>query len=604
MSIPDMTRRRFLVGSGAVLTLSALAATGCAAPASSGASAEGKVNVADLDEVGREHAREDVRRAIRLLFDRNYICENIAQADEIPANTFVPQGVTEPDGSDVAYNSGAGEGAGFYDVTRDNFGANFDEAMATLKKYYDFDEASGKLTNFPTLHYLYSTGETNKAMAEYFQSALAAAGINLELENEEWATFVNTCFKGNYEMAYSLWIMDYTDPISMLNLWTSTSGSNKAKFGTGDHASIAAYDLDLTDEGYDVAVKGGTWAETYDVLIATINREADQDKRYKLMHKAEDFVMATGSICPIFYETQPYLLDERVEGFWMHPLGGSHFEGCTVGGKGDSINVCYGPEPPTFDPALSLSVEAGTTIAHCFAGLATSIKEGESYKIVPDCATELVEPVPNDDGTYTYTYTLRDDLTWSDGQKVTAHDFEFAWRRASSDDLAAGYAELFEAIVGYADQDLAVHALDDLTLEVTTSYLVGYWDQLMSFPCFYPVREDIVADDAWATRPETYVSNGAYEMVEWEHNSHITLKKRAAYHRADEVTMNQIVWFTSDNANTNLNNFESGDWLFIQDIPTNEMDRVKKEYASAYHVAPIAGTFYVCVNINKDFLPA
>jgi oligopeptide transport system substrate-binding protein len=68
--------------------------------------------------------------------------------------------------------------------------------------------------------------------------------------------------------------------------------------------------------------------------------------------------------------------------------------------------------------------------------------------------------------------------------------------------------------------------------------------------------------------------------------------------------MNQIVWFTSDNANTNLNNFESGDWLFIQEIPTNEMDRVKKELASSYHVAPIAGTFYVCININKDFLSA
>jgi oligopeptide transport system substrate-binding protein len=68
--------------------------------------------------------------------------------------------------------------------------------------------------------------------------------------------------------------------------------------------------------------------------------------------------------------------------------------------------------------------------------------------------------------------------------------------------------------------------------------------------------------------------------------------------------MGEIRWYLSDSANTCLNNFEDGDWLYIQDVPTNEMNRVKRQYGSEYHVAPLAGTFYVCWNVNKELLPA
>ena len=133
------------------------------------------------------------------------------------------------------------------------------------------------------------------------------------------------------------------------------------------------------------------------------------------------------------------------------------------------------------------------------------------------------------------TYTLRDGLKWSDGKDVTANDFEFAWNRAASTALAADYGYMFEVVKGYAeiweskdsdkldeegnpipefinpDAKLAVKALDAKTLEVTLNNSVAYWNELLAFPCYYPVREDVVANESWSTDPSTYVCNGRSE---------------------------------------------------------------------------------------------
>ena len=169
----------------------------------------------------------------------------------------------------------------------------------------------------------------------------------------------------------------------------------------------------------------------------------------------------------------------------------------TPDAAGSSLAVCLASEPDTLDPALNSAVDGATLVAHLFSGLAKWAQdETGAMVIVADAASELVEGVLNDDGTVTYTYTLRDGMTWSDGQAVTAGDFEFAWKRAASTELAADYGYMFEVVKGYPD-DLAVTALDDSTLEVTLANAVSYWNELLAFPTYYPVREDVVADPAW-----------------------------------------------------------------------------------------------------------
>ncbi|RVU97879.1 hypothetical protein EII22_04570 [Coriobacteriales bacterium OH1046] len=600
-----LSRRNFLKTLGGVVVVGSLAAC------NGGGSGDGSDTTDTTGTTGAfatpeeaEAAKAEIRRAIGLLFDRTYICEQIAQADQIPASTFVCQGVGEPDGSDFMHNAGRGNGTGYYDAGQEALAANFEAAVDVLKKYYTYDEGSGMFTDFPTMTYLYNTSESHKAIGEYLQSALAGVGITMNMENQEWATFLNTRKDGNYSIARNGWIMDYTDPICMLDMWTSGSGNNDVQYGKGAHADLAMYNLDLTPWGYDTKVENGTWAETFDVLIDTINKCSDQPKRFEMMHLAEDILMDTGCLCPLYYYTNPYLLNKDVEGFYVTPLGFAHFEKTTVAGAGDSINVTYGSEPDTLDPALNSAVDGATTLVHTFAGLSKwDLQPDGTYAIAPECAQEMVEGVENEDGTVTYTYTLRDGLTWSDGQPLTAHDFEFAWKRAASDELGADYGEMYSVIVGYPN-DLAVTATDDKTLEVTTTNLIAYWDELMAFPVFYPVREDVVSNESWATDPATYVCNGPYSISKWDHNSVITLTKRDDYWDAANISMSEINWYLSDDHNTNLANWENGDWHYIDEIPTNEMARVKEQYADQYVVAPYAGTYYVCWNVNTEILPA
>ena len=270
----------------------------------------------------------------------------------------------------------------------------------------------------------------------------------------------------------------------------------------------------------------------------------------------------------------------------------------------DKLNVCIASEPDTLDPALNSAVDGATLTSHLFAGLAKWAQDADGNLIIaPDCATELTEGVENEDGTVTYTYTLRDGLKWSDGQDLTAGDFAFAWKRAASTALGADYGYMFEVVKGYPDE-LAVEATDDKTLVVTLNNAVAYWNELMAFPAYFPVREDVVANEGWATDPSTYISNGAYTMTGWTHNSVITLTKNDDFYDAANVTMKEINFYLSDDANNMLSNFKNGEWLLIDDVPTNEIPALKEQYPDEFKVEGQIGTYYVCWNINEEILPA
>ena len=559
-----------------------------------------------------EAAQAEIRYALGLLYDRNHIVENIAQGGQTPASSFVADGMADANGGNFAVNAGKGEGKGYYSVAAEDYEANFAEAISILKKYYKYDENTGMFTNFPTLTYLYNTSEGHKAIGEYLQATLASVGITMNMENQEWATFLNTRKEGNYSVARNGWVADYTDPICFLDMWITESGNNDVQFGKGNHANLKMYNLDLTSFGYDIKVTNGTWAETYDVLVKEIKACTDAETRYAMMHVAEDMLMDTGCLTPIYYYTDLYMASSKIEGFYSIPLGYKFFQYTTVEGKGDSLPVCLASEPDTIDPALNSAVDGATMLCHLFSGLAKWVQnEDGTLSVVADCAKELTEGVANEDGTVTYTYTLKDGLKWSDGKDLTAKDFEFAWKRAASNALGADYGYMFDVIKGYGTEaetdttavNLAVKAVDDATLEVTLNNAVSYWNELLAFPTYFPVREDVVASEGWATEASTYVCNGAYTISAWEHDSVITLTKNENYHDADKVTMNEIKFYLSDDANNMLTNYKKGDWLLIDDIPTNEIAALKTEYPEEFVIAGQIGTYYVCWNVNENLLP-
>ena len=437
------------------------------------------------------------------------------------------------------------------------------------------DDTTAKVA-LPTLTYLYNTGEGHKAIGEYLQNALQVVGLTMNLENQEWATFLETRKNGDYSIARNGWLADYNDPICFLDMWISGSGNNDVQFGKGAHAELKMYDLDLTAYGYETKVEDGTWAETYDVLIAAIKSCTNSEYRYAMMHLAEDMLMETGCIVPLYYYTDLYMVDDTVNGFFSNPLGYKYFMYTDVNGNTDSISVCLASEPQTLDPALNSAVDGATTVAHLFSGLAK----------------------------VTYTYTLKEGMKWSNGDPVKASDFVNSWNRAASAELGADYGYMFEVVDGYGTDKLNAVADDEAgTITITISNAISYWNELLAFPTYYPVHSSAYDNEAWATDPSTYICNGPYTISAWEHNSVITLTKNANYHDAANVKMNEIKMFLSDDANNMLSNFKNGSWLLIDDVPTNEIVTLKVEYPEEFVIAGQIGTYYVCWNINEDLLP-
>lgn len=543
-------------------------------------------------------AAAEIRQAISLLLDRNYIVEQIAQGGQIPAATFVPAQMTDADGSYFYENAGNPDYPGYYDVSADAYEENFAKAIEILRKYYAYDAETGQFRNFPTLTYLYNNSDAHRAVGEYLQNVLAGVGITVNLQNQEWNTFLNTRKEGDFSIARNGWVADYNDPICFLDMWTTDSGNNDIHFGRGEHANAAIYDLDLTPYGVNVQVENGTWAETYDVLIETIKTTADRESRYAMMHLAEDMLMETGCIVPLYHYADLYMLHRSVTGFYSNDMGYKFFGSSLVNGSGESISVCLASEPDSLDPALNSTVDGSTLISHLFAGLAKwSPDETGKVSITADCAESLPEGVLNEDGSVTYTYTLREGLQWSDGKPLTAGDFVYAWNRAADPKLGASYGYLFGLI-------RETSAPDDRTLVVTLHNPVGYWDELLALPVFFPVRKDAVeGNEAWATNPGSYLCNGAYTMTGWAHDSVITLQKNAKYLGAENITMEKIRFYLSDDANNMLSNFKNGTWLLIDNVPTNEVAALKKQYPEEFIVAPQIGTYYICWNINESLQP-
>ena len=161
--------------------------------------------------------------------------------------------------------------------------------------------------------------------------------------------------------------------------------------------------------------------------------------------------------------------------------------------------------------------------------------------------------------------------------------------------MGAGYGYMFEQIQGYPD-NLAVKATDDKTLRVTLNSNINYWNELLAFVTFMPVREDVVANELWATSSETYVSNGAYAMAQWENESQMVLRKNAAYWDSANVAMKEITFLS----NIDVQRARENNTLHFLE---GSYEDFYKSHMSEYFVAPALGTYFFGFNANTSLLP-
>ena len=264
------------------------------------------------------------------------------------------------------------------------------------------------------------------------------------------------------------------------------------------------------------------------------------------------------------------------------------------------LSVQVGPDPETIDPALNNAVDGGNMLLHSFECLLAVDQNGQ---LAPGQAESWET---SEDG-LTWTFHLRDGLKWSDGSDLTANDFVYSWKRVCDPMVAAPYAETVLSMVeGYdkaieGDLDaLQVVATDNNTLVVTLSAPCSYFGSLAAFATLSPVQQATVEanGDAWATKAETYISNGPFYVSDWVPGSYIMMTKNPYYWNADAIKLDGIKWNLIEDSNAAYSAYQTGEVLMIKDVPTEEIPSLKEN--ADFYVDPIIGTYYLSMNIDRE----
>src|SRR5690625_1570547 len=223
-----------------------------------------------------------------------------------------------------------------------------------------------------------------------------------------------------------------------------------------------------------------------------------------------------------------------------------------------SLDIHHASDEPSFNALYQIG-----------EGLIGFDKEGN---FIPTGAAE--EPEVNDDLTE-YTFTIRDNAVWENGDPVTANDFVYAWKRAVHPDTASEYAFIYESanilnakqimdpdsdLYGNVDE-LGIKAVDEKTVEITLEKATPYFVSLMSFPPFYPLNEEFVEGlgDEYATSVENLLSNGPYKLTDWHIGEGWTYEKNDTYWNADDVKLEQVNVKLVKDAATRVNLYQTGD---------------------------------------------
>ncbi len=259
-------------------------------------------------------------------------------------------------------------------------------------------------------------------------------------------------------------------------------------------------------------------------------------------------------------------------------------------------------DPETLDQHKTSTVVEAHLLRDLYEGL---VVYDASAKIIPGVAEEWTV---SDDGSV-YTFKLRDDAKWSNGDPVVAGDFVFSLRRIMMPDTGAKYANILypiknaEAInKGEMEPDqLGVKALDERTLEITLEQPTPYFLELLTHQTGLPVNPKAVeAHGTDFVAPENIVTNGAYKLVSFQPGDKIVMEKNENFHDADSVQIDRIEYLPIEDRATCVRRFEAGEVHSCSDLPTEQIKSLKERLGDQVRITPYLGTYYYALNMKRE----
>lgn len=274
-------------------------------------------------------------------------------------------------------------------------------------------------------------------------------------------------------------------------------------------------------------------------------------------------------------------------------------------GSGGTLNMRNTMEPTSLNTLLA-------TYAYDFTPINAMIEclYRDDENDVPQPAG--AETVDISDDKLVYTFHLREDATWSNGDPVVATDYEFAWQQALNPEVASDYAYMlyfihnaepyFNGEVEWSE--VGVKVIDDYTLEVTLDNPLPYATDLFAFPTLAPINQKFyeeVGADKYATDAEYFCCNGMYELTEWSHNSQIVFQKREEYWNADAVGPDEIVYKIITDSQAGLNSYLSRE-IDYTDLDSGEVVQQAEAAGFEVGVKPARSSYYLIVNTEDEFM--
>ena len=285
---------------------------------------------------------------------------------------------------------------------------------------------------------------------------------------------------------------------------------------------------------------------------------------------------------------------------------GSRETPADAGAKSGTLLMGNSADPATLDPSLATGLSECKILCALFEGLASA-------------DAETLEPIPAAAESWTfdgsaYTFKIRKGAKWSDGEKLKASDFVFAFRRTLNPAIGAEYANFLRPIKNAKSilegkmppEKLGAEAIGDDTLKIELEYPCPHFLNLLSHCAFFPQPEHVLRkfgaqnrrEGSWV-RPQNIVSNGAFVLKEWRINDKVRVEKNPNYWDAKNVHLNAVEFYPISNINTEDRAFRAGQLHLTDSVSAIRIPAIKKNMPQCLQTSDMLGVYYYCLNTSR-----